>query len=90
MTKPMIRRAGADPYRPPVLARSNECAGTLAQISAIEKLRQRSATHRWFSGAEGARCVGSARKIARFGISADLNESKPYPARCESDVDLFL
>jgi hypothetical protein len=41
-------------------------------------------------GGEGARCVGSARKIARFGILADLNESKPYPARCESDVNLFL
>ena len=41
-------------------------------------------------GREGARCVGSAHKIARFGILADLNESKPYPARCESDVDLFL
>ena len=39
---------------------------------------------------EGARCVGSARKIARFGILVDLHESKPYPARCESDVDRFL
>jgi len=44
------QEAGADPYRPPVLARSNECAGMLAQISAIEKLRQPSATHRWLSG----------------------------------------
>lgn len=39
---------------------------------------------------EGARCVGSARKIAAFGILVDLHESMPYTARCESDVDRFL
>lgn len=34
--------------------------------------------------------MGSARKIARFGIFVNLHESKPYTARCESDVDRFL
>jgi len=64
----------------------------LVQIPAIEKLRQRAATLPLVlgRGGEGARCVGSARKIARFGILVDLHESKPYPARCESDVDRFL